>query len=192
MVLGDVIVAIVSCLEHGDKRVKTSSEHGIRRQAMPDTVHRQRESRIHLWRIRLSSTIAEKLRRIQRASHKLEVAIATSPNLPNVCRCRPKGRPPLDHSPEEFAMFVGECNVRLRHQLFPAPSERLGDHGTRQFTEVCEHYNVEEEEAAGYRPALFQCLLRSFLALRDIFDACAGAVVIVIELMESAKIATEG
>ena len=85
MVFGNVEVAIMSGLEHGNETVKSSAEHWGIRHLHAHTVHSQRIFWVDLKYSRLSSIAFEEMVGISGPGHELKVDVATAPILAHIC-----------------------------------------------------------------------------------------------------------
>ena len=88
-------------------------------------------------------------------------------------------------------MVVGCGDVCFAHKFFAPSSDAVRDHLFRKIAHVGKHQNVEVEESTCDYPALPQRILGCFSTFLHIFYASAGAILVVIELMECPEIATE-
>ena len=88
-------------------------------------------------------------------------------------------------------MIIGQSNVRLRYEFLSTPSKWFSDHLPGDTAQVCESDNVKKEESTRNGPSFAQCFLHGIFAFLHILDARTSAIVVVIELMERAKVSAE-
>ena len=88
-------------------------------------------------------------------------------------------------------MVIGRGNVCFTHKSLAASPDAFRDEFFCELAQVGEHQNVEVEEATCDHQALPERILGCFFALLHVFDARAGAIVVVIELVECPEVATE-
>ena len=174
---------------HGHYGVKTPTQQWCIGQLQSHTVHRESKLWIRLWYERCLGGIREEQLWIQSAGHELEVDVAPAPDLPNIGRCRSEGRMPNNDNLAELVAIVGAGNVGGPDKFLPSAADPF-DNVLKSFTG--ERHDVEEKEAARHDTAPSQGLLGGLLALLlNILDTGAGAIMVVVELVEGSEITTE-
>ena len=125
LVLRDVEITVVGGLEHGHYGVKATAQQWCIGQLQPHAVHREGKLRIRLWYERFLSRVREKLIRIQRAGHELEVDVAAPPHLSHVGRRRTEGCVSNHDDLAELVALVGAGNVRGLDKFLASSADTL-------------------------------------------------------------------
>ena len=193
VVFGDVEIAIVRRLVHGNDGVKTSPHHGFIGHPHSHAIHGKSFLRIDLKHRRLRRAAFKELVRVQGSWHELKIDVASSPGLAHVIRGRAEWCISLEDGLAELVVVVGRSYVWSVHKPFAPPPYTLGDcfgYSSQACTNVGECENVKKPESACNDSAFSECLLGSLLALfGHVLDASGGAIVVVIELMQRSEVA---